>query len=211
MPTSATQTFADLARSYIREGLLAWRLKPLSAFPGLSPFQAEMIYQAFTNGFNAAVQMNTSPEKYAKSFECWRQWQPDMAPTAEAAEESAQRCRDNFECCKRLAIRDARTWEVMEDCYKLGWDLAMQAEAKRRREDEERAARIRSLPEATQALIKELDAQIKQLQQQAKAANDAGDWETFSKVCNKGRRLGIDMESLIQKGTFTPTSWWTKL
>ena len=89
--------------------------------------QGEMISHAFMSGYIAAMMMNTPPEDYAKSLECYRKLQLDMPPTAE---EEAQGWRDSFEHYKRLAIRDARVWEVMEDCYKLGWDFCMEVEAK---------------------------------------------------------------------------------
>jgi hypothetical protein len=93
-------SFADAARLYARRVLTDGGGPPSE----ISPRQAHFIRDAVLCGCFAAKMMTTSPELYAK----------------------AQRIRDNFDQWKRLAIRDAKVWEVMEDCYQFGWDQFMQ-------------------------------------------------------------------------------------
>jgi hypothetical protein len=98
-------SFADAARVYARKLLTNMKAFPLPA--EITPLQAIYIQQAVVWGCDAARMMTTSPEEYAKI--------------------AAQRCRDSFDVLKRLAIRDAKVWELMEECYQFGWEWFMQS------------------------------------------------------------------------------------
>jgi hypothetical protein len=108
-------SFADAARVYVRKfGDGGY----LDVHPGISPRQAHFLREAVCCGGNAACAIRTSREVYAKMLlSC-----PSMAPTREAA---SQGYRDKFDYWKRLAIRDAKVWEVMEEFYQYGWNGAM--------------------------------------------------------------------------------------